>query len=64
MTAKIRVVFDMSFDEGGECKTSISFAYPEHPDLVVDDTSKKLLIEEIYLLSGAANAAKNQLFSK
>lgn len=60
---KIKVTFDMAFNgESGEIKATVSFDLPEHPDTPCPESVKPLLMEEIHLLSGAAFAARNQLF--
>ena len=65
MKVKTQVVFDMSFNnDTGECKSTVSFSLPEHPDVPVSDELKTLLMREIALLSGAARAAEKMLFGE
>ncbi len=65
MKAKVQVTFDMCFDdEGGECKTAVTFTFPEHPKLRVSESVQKLVVGEIRMLCGAMNAASKELFSE
>jgi len=64
MNAKIKVTFDMSFNDGdGECKTSVSFELVDHPEIPCPEKVKELVIEEIKMLCCAMGASGKQLFS-
>ena len=64
MNAKIKVTFDMSFNDGdGECKTSVSFELVDHPEIPCPEKEKELVIEEIKMLCCAMGASGKQLFS-
>lgn len=65
MKTKIKVTFDMSFDDvSGEIKTQLSFELPEHPDEPCPEKVKPLVLGEIQMLCGAAIAAEQQLFNE
>ena len=63
MKAKIKVTFDMVFDEMGECKTQVRFALPGYPKATIPETAKKLVIEQIKMLCVAMGAASEFMFS-
>jgi len=64
MKAKIKVTFDMSFDDvTGECKSLVDFSLPGHPDVSCPDSLKLILAGEIKMLCGAMEAAGPRIFS-
>lgn len=54
MKVKIIVAYEMEFDsDKGDSKTNVSFKLPDHPQLPISDTVKKLAVEETAMLANA-----------